>query len=103
MAKKEADDFIELRVGEEKPVRLSGLGTAGYSWQPEVDGDDVLEITKQAAQQAPGAAEGSSADEIFTVRAKRPGKTRVRFAQRRSWERGGPAANEHVVDLRIDD
>jgi predicted secreted protein len=45
---------------------------------------------------------GTSADELFTIRAISPGATRVRFAQRRPWEPDDkPAVNEHVVELRV--
>ena len=35
-----ARDVVTLRVGEEHPVRLAGLGTAGYRWVAFVEGDE---------------------------------------------------------------
>jgi predicted secreted protein len=45
---------------------------------------------------------GTSADELFTIRAVSPGATRVRFAQRRPWEPDDkPAVKEQVAEVRV--
>ena len=45
---------------------------------------------------------GTSADELFTIRAVSPGATRVRFAQRRPWELDDkPAVKAQVVEVRV--
>jgi predicted secreted protein len=103
MGERDADDVIRLQVGEEKRLKLSGQGTAGYRWQPEIDGDDVAEISRHTDPSRQGVAMGASADEVFTLKAKRKGRVRVRFAQRRPWEGDAPPVSEHVVDLSIDD
>lgn len=100
----EADDAIELRVGEERAVTLTGLGTAGYRWAPHLEGDPGIADVSPAGEQAPTpeGAVGASADEVFTVRAMRPGATRIRFEQRRPWEGDdSPPANERTIQLRI--
>ena len=103
MPDRDADDVIRLQVGEERRLKLSSQGTAGYRWQPEIDGEDVAEISRQTAPPPKDAAIGAAGDEIFTVKAKRKGRVRVRFAQRRPWEGDAAPANEHIVDLSIDD
>jgi predicted secreted protein len=100
----EVDDAIELRVGEEHSVTLSGLGTAGYRWAAEVEGDSgVVDIARADGEPpAAGAGVGASASEAFTLRAKRPGSIRIRFAQRRPWDRDDvPPANERTIRLRV--
>jgi predicted secreted protein len=98
-------EVVKLQVGDDHPVRLAGLGAAGYRWTPLLEGDfGVADVGAGAllAGQGTGAV-GASADETFTIRALRPGVARVRFAQRRPWERDDePAANEHVVEVHID-
>jgi predicted secreted protein len=96
-------DVVELRVGEQHPIRLAGLGTAGYRWEPLVEGDEgVAEVSDAGVARPANARIGTSADELFTIRAVRPGVTRVRFVQRRPWEsEDEPAANEHVVEIRV--
>ena len=90
-------------MGESHPIRLAGLGTAGYRWVPLVEGDEgVADVIDAGVAKLANARIGTSADELFTIRAVRPGVTHVRFAQRRPWESDDvPAANEHVVELRV--
>jgi predicted secreted protein len=100
----EADDALELHVGEEYSLTLTGLGTAGYSWAPNLEGDpEVAEVRRAGGDTAPpDEVVGGSADEVFTIRGKRPGSARIRFAQRRPWERDDvPAANERTIELRV--
>jgi predicted secreted protein len=100
----EADDAIELRVGEECSVRLAGLGTAGYRWAPRLEGDPGVADVSPAGTEAPeeGGAVGASASEVFTIRANRPGTARIRFVQRRPWEGDDvPPANERTIRLRV--
>ena len=73
-------DVVALRVGEDHPVRLAGLGTAGYHWVALVEGDErIVEVSATGLAQPANRRIGTSADELFTIRALRPGATRVRF------------------------
>ena len=96
-------DVVALHVGDEHPVRLAGLGTAGYRWVPFVEGEEGVADVSAAGFAAPANRRiGTSADELFTIRALRPGATRVRFVQRRPFEPDEtPAVNERVVELRV--
>jgi predicted secreted protein len=99
----EADDAIELRVGEEYSVRLAGLGTAGYRWEPLLEEGPGIALVHPVGGDANEGDEaiGASADEVFAVQANRPGTARIRFVQRRPWERDEPPANEHTIQLRV--
>jgi predicted secreted protein len=98
-----AQDVVTLAVGEDHAIRLAGLGTAGYRWVPFVEGDaGVVDVTAAGLAQPANDRIGTSADELFAIRALRPGATRVRFAQRRPWESDDtPPVNERVVELRV--
>jgi predicted secreted protein len=94
-------DIVELQVGEQHSIKLAGLGTAGYRWRPEqLNDSDIAEVRATSAPE-PGSAVGASADEVFEIRALKPGSTNVRFAQRRPWEEDGQPANEHIVELHV--
>jgi predicted secreted protein len=95
---------VRLRVGDRHPVRLPGLGTAGYRWAAEVEGDDgVAEVSAEGPAPTGSDAPGASRDELFTIHARRGGSARVRFVQRRRWEPPDTApANEHVVEVRVE-
>ena len=94
--------LVRLQVGGEHTVRLEGLLPAGYVWEPEIQGDqDVAEIERSAPAPGGGAV-GAGGEEVFTIKAKRAGKTTIRLAQRRPWETTDEPVNEHVVDLEVD-
>ena len=84
-------------------MRLAGLGTAGYRWVPFVEGEEgVADVSAAGFAEPANRRIGTSADELFTIRALRPGATRVRFVQRRPFEPDEtPAVNERVVELRV--
>ncbi|HMI98989.1 MAG TPA: protease inhibitor I42 family protein [Gaiellaceae bacterium] len=96
-------ETIRLRVGEEHPVRLESLLTAGYEWMPEADDPSIANVLRSASTAEGEQAIGAAPDEVFTIKAVRPGKATVRFAQRRPWERGARSENEHVVELDVTD
>jgi inhibitor of cysteine peptidase len=98
-------EVVELQVGDEHVVRLTGRGTAGYRWAPEaVDDESVAEVSEPQVAAPESEATGASGDELFRVRALAPGSTRIAFAQRRPWEAEDSApSEEHVVELRVTD
>lgn len=92
---------IRLRVGDEHTIHLESLMPAGYEWQPELEGDNVAQVTKSTEEAADERAVGAGPDEIVKIKAVRPGSTRIRLAQRRPWEQGAAAANEEIYELHV--
>ena len=92
---------IRLRVGEEHPVRLESLLTAGYEWMPEADDPSIASVRKSTPAAGGERAVGAGPDEVFKIKAMRPGKATVRFAQRRSWEPSAQSEDEHVIELDV--
>ena len=94
---------MNLSVGDEHPVRLEGLGTAGYRWIPRVEGGEgVAEVTEEGVAEPANRRIGTSADELFSIHARAPGATVVRFEQRRPFEPDDvPPVEEHVVEVRV--
>ena len=95
-------DVVNLSVGDEHEVRLEGLATAGYRWVPAVEDDAVAEIAGSDVAELANRRIGTSADELFTIRAVGPGATRVRFEQRRPFEaKDVPPIEERVFEIRV--
>jgi predicted secreted protein len=98
-----SDRHVTLREGEEHAITLAGLSTAGYRWFLEIEGDrEAVEVAQRwgvSADQAESV--GASADEIFTVVGRRPGVARLRFEQRRRWERDVPPTQVLEVTVEV--
>jgi len=98
---------IQLEVGERWTARLPGLGSAGYQWTCDVEGDaGVVEValTPIPPPRLPAAGEppdNFSVDELVEVRAQSPGAVTLELTQRRSWERDRPPLHRHVVEVRV--
>lgn len=109
----EASSEVVLRPGDEYPVVLGGLGSAGYAWEFEVDGpSDVI-----AVQSVPSISSTSSKDSqpdahrstlqttsvehIFVIEALEPGKAEARFLLKRPWEKSGPPVRTVTVRVTV--
>ncbi len=91
----EASSEIELRTGEEYRVVLGGLGSAGYAWEPKVEGLPGVIVIRPSLPALspdiqPSGAQTSSVEHTFVIEALAPGKAEARFGLRRPWEKGVP-------------
>jgi len=99
---------VELRAGEVHELELRGLGSAGYSWEPHVEGPEgVVEIRRAPSgpidRPPPGGPPPASGSlpEVFEIVAVGPGQVRVRFALSRSWEPDEPPLEEESLDVVV--
>jgi predicted secreted protein len=102
---------IELRVGQQYTHRLTGRGSAGYSWEYSLEGSPtIVQISREPGMRPdhmdlpePGDAPPGSAsvDELVRIRSLAPGRARLRCAQRRIWEIGRPPLREEIIDIDI--
>lgn len=100
---------IELKIGEAYALSLPGLGTAGYRWTYEIDGDKTLiDVSATGAEHQQLSHKrgvplvGSGNDEGFVLRALAVGHLSIRFIQRRPWEKNQPPLKEHIVNIEIE-
>ena len=97
---------LVIPAGEERRLRLPGLGTAGYVWQAEVEGAaGAVEVAVAPVADAPGRGVGDpvggSLDEQVTVRGRRPGRVVLRLLQRRPWEQAAPPLREATLQVTV--
>jgi predicted secreted protein len=92
-----------LRVGDQHVLELPGLGTAGYRWQWTVAGDpSLLSVRRLPAAEPAPRRPGASAAERFAIEARRPGRVRVEFVQRRPFEpEEVPPNRRHQLEVEI--
>ena len=94
---------VTLHHGERTSVRLPGLGTAGYQWTSQVEGDAgvvAVSMTTAAAEEIDGRGAGASVDDIAVLEARRPGRVTVVLEQRRSWE-DKPPHSRRILEVTV--
>jgi Chagasin family peptidase inhibitor I42 len=92
---------IVLGVGEDQGIALGSLSTAGYVWEPTIEGpEDVVDVSSGPSESSDPVKPGVSRAETVVVRGLRPGHVTLRLAQRRPWEEG-PPLREHAVQVTV--
>ena len=99
-------ESVHLVRNEEHLVSLGGSGSAGYTWGAEVEeGEGVVEVSKKEVGRPPlepGAVpETTGAEQVFSIRALRPGRARVRLLLRRPWLKSAKPAQERVIYVEV--
>jgi hypothetical protein len=100
----ELPDEMSIEVAQTQSVQLPGLAQGGYRWRADViEGDpDVVDVSLGFADHEPGRAAGAQfADEVLTVRGRRPGRVTLALSQRRSWEPPAAAVREHRLAVSV--
>jgi predicted secreted protein len=98
-------DELSLRTGDETSVPLPSRAGAGYVWEATPDDDAIVEATMEF-ERADDAAIGRktfSPNELLRLRGRRAGTTRVRLAQRRTWEQDVEPIGAHVITVNVAD
>ena len=85
-------------------IRLPGRGTAGYEWTVGIaEGPEetvaVRELHPDAERTGPP---GESADHVFALSARRPGRSVVHFEQRRPWEHEAAPLEVREVEVVVE-
>lgn len=98
---------IHLQRGETHRCELGGLGAAGYIWDYKIEGPlDVATISREQPAPPPpppvGAAPRTfSVNEMFVIKALKPGETQIRFCLRRPFERDEPPLRELLLEMSV--
>lgn len=89
----ETSGSVRLQTGQLLEVRLPMQAGTGYSWAASSDTGNIEFIDQTTLHPWGGAPTvGGSQTQMFIYRAIEPGKAVLRFAYRRPWEGGVPAA-----------
>ena len=92
---------IEVKKGMEFGILLEANHTTGYCWEILDGGDkNIVELVESDYKVTDEGKVGSGGREVWTFRAKSPGKTRISFRYARAWEKdvdGKTASFEIVV------
>ena len=96
---------LTLHTGSVHSRTLSGLGSAGYDWDFAIEGPrDILSVSEETITPANISLPATfDNDHIFTIKALKQGKARVRLYLHRSWEHNKPPLEEIIIDVLVID
>ena len=83
----DSDLDLKLAVGESRELSLASLGTAGFLWTYQLQGDDgIVRLTRRRRRPEDADSAGHSTTERLVIQATAPGRTVIRMQQARPWE-----------------
>jgi predicted secreted protein len=94
---------IELLTGSSHIQTLSGLGSAGYTWDYVIEGPaDILNVSQIITEPQINTIPSTyDTDYLYNIEALKPGKTQIRFYLQRPWAKDIPPLREVVLDVSI--
>jgi predicted secreted protein len=98
----DSDLDLLLSVGESRELSLASLGTAGFVWTYQMEGDDgIVRLSRRRAR--PGEVEpiGRSTAEQLTIQATAPGHAVIRMQQSRPWESRVAPRRSFAINISV--
>ena len=90
----DSDLDLNLAVGESRELSLASLGTAGFVWTHQLEGDDgIVRLSRRRSRPGEAAPVGRSTTERLIIQATAAGHAVIRMYQARPWESGAPRAS----------
>jgi predicted secreted protein len=94
---------IKVRTGGTVQVELEQAGAAGYTWEVQDLDQKYFELlgVETRGRPEPGALQGAPVLKVWRFRAKKEGKSELRFLHYRPWEGEKKAAESFHLKVRI--
>ena len=93
---------LSLAVGESHELALASLGTAGFVWTAELEGDTgVVRVSRRRGPPGSVSAPGRSTPELLRIMADAPGHAVIRLQQARPWESGKKPRASFAINVSI--
>ena len=88
--------------GESRELSLASLGTAGFIWTYQVQGDDgIVRVTRRRRPPAEAGPMGRSTAERLMIQATAPGRAVIRMQQARPWESQVAPRNSFAINVQV--
>ena len=98
----DADLELTLAVGESRELSLASLGTAGFVWTYQMEGDDgILRLTRRRGRPEEAGPIGRSTSERLMIQATAPGHAVIRMQQARPWESKVPPKKSFAINVLV--
>jgi predicted secreted protein len=93
---------LSLAVGESRELPLASMGTAGFVWTAELEGDTgVVRVSRRRASPDQKSPPGRSTQELLNIVADAPGRAVIRLQQARPWELGKKPRASFAINVQI--
>ena len=98
----DSDLDLKLAVGESWELSLASLGTAGFVWTHQLEGDDgIVRLTRHRGRPEKAGPVGRSTTELLMIQATAPGHAVIRMNQARPWESGVAPRASFAINVSI--
>ncbi len=89
-------------MGEERQLRLPGLGSVGYAWNWDLSGADAVAVRLESepAAHREGEALGCSAPQLLCISGLREGLATVQLFLRRPFS-DLPPREQHRIEIEV--
>ena len=95
-------ETIHINTGKSSTINLPSLAMAGYVWNFEVEGKEIISVSKDRSTALnTNLKAGESIGEKFTIQALQPGTAKIVFSQKRSWEQNNTALSIHIYTVVV--
>ena len=102
MLRGDADLDLKLSVGESRELDLASLGTAGFVWTHQLEGDDgILRLSRRRGRPEDDGRVGRSTSERLMIQATAPGRVVIRMQQARPWESRVPPRKSFAINVQV--
>lgn len=98
----DSDVDLKLGVGETRELSLASLGTAGFVWSYELEGNDgVLRLTWRRGRPEETGPVGRSTTEQLLITATASGRAVIQMHQTRPWEPGVAPRASCAINVQV--
>ncbi len=80
---------------QEAVIELNGNPTTGYTWEYEIEDDDIIEVDEEILYLGKNDVVGAPSKFKYTLHSLKAGNTKIKFEYKRPWEQ--KAADKVVV------
>ncbi len=101
LTESDAGQALQMQAGERLHVSLAGNPTTGYTWEMTAVNRRVLAPLGAPAYRAESPAVGAGGVFTFAFEAVGSGRTVLRLAYRRPWEKGRRALQTFAVTVTV--
>ena len=98
---KDGPSEAALKVGEKCTVRLTENITTGYSWSYRIEKADVISLVSDEYTAPDTGLTGAPGTHEWTLKAQKPGQSKITFEYSRSWENVKPDETQ-VYTIKVE-